>query len=118
MYRPGGSGSLAKRGLEDGRGGDFVEGKIFGGAAGALLPGEEEAAVAVCEAGGGIDAELEGPPAWIDDTLTQLGVDPATCLTDSYGSLFLAWKQRTGSPADHLTFDEIPASARLQPASL
>ena len=63
-------------------------------------------------------AELEGPPAWIDDTLARLNVDPATCLTDSYGSLFLDWKQRTGSLAEHLTFDEIPASAHLQPAAL
>ncbi len=61
-------------------------------------------------------AELEGPPAWIDRTLAQLGVGPATCLTDSYGSLFLAWKQRTGSPAENLTFDEIPTHAVLQPA--
>jgi adenylate cyclase class 2 len=61
-------------------------------------------------------AELEGPPAWIDDTLTKLGVDPATCLTDSYGRLFTAWKQRTGSPAENLTFDEIPSTAPLQPA--
>jgi adenylate cyclase class 2 len=60
-------------------------------------------------------AELEGPPAWIDRTLAQLGVDPAACLTDSYGSLFLAWKQRTGSPAENLTFDEIPTPAVLQP---
>jgi adenylate cyclase class 2 len=58
-------------------------------------------------------AELEGPPAWIDDTLARLNVDPATCLTDSYGSLFLDWKQRTGSLADHLTFDLIPAPALL-----
>jgi len=58
-------------------------------------------------------AELEGPPAWIDRTLAQLGVNPATCLTDSYGSLFLDWKQRTGSPADNLTFDEIPTHAVL-----
>ena len=61
-------------------------------------------------------AELEGPPAWIDRTLARLGVDPATCLTDSYGSLFLDWKQRTGSPAENLTFDEIPTPAVLQPA--
>jgi adenylate cyclase class 2 len=59
-------------------------------------------------------AELEGPPAWIDDTLARLGVDPATCLTDSYGRLFLAWKQRTASPAQNLTFDEIPAPSPLQ----
>jgi adenylate cyclase class 2 len=61
-------------------------------------------------------AELEGPPAWIDDTLSRLGVDPATCLTDSYGRLFLAWKERAGSPAENLTFDEIPTSEVLQPS--
>jgi adenylate cyclase class 2 len=58
-------------------------------------------------------AELEGPPAWIDDTLAKLNVDPATCLTDSYGRLFLDWKERTGSLADHLTFDLIPTPALL-----
>jgi adenylate cyclase class 2 len=61
-------------------------------------------------------AELEGPPAWIDDTLFKLGVDPATCLTDSYGRLFLAWKERTGSPAENLTFDEILSPEVMQPA--
>jgi adenylate cyclase class 2 len=55
----------------------------------------------------GTYAELEGPPAWIDRTLVTLNIDPATCLTDSYGKLFLDWKQRTGSPAQHLTFAEI-----------
>jgi adenylate cyclase class 2 len=58
-------------------------------------------------------AELEGPIAWIDATIARLGVDPQTCLTDSYGRLFLAWKERTRSSAENLTFDEIPA---LQPA--
>jgi adenylate cyclase class 2 len=52
-------------------------------------------------------AELEGPTAWIDQTLVHLGIDPATCLTDSYGKLFLDWKERTHSPAQHLTFAEI-----------
>lgn len=56
----------------------------------------------------GTFAELEGPPAWIDQTLHRLGVDHATCLTDSYGTLFLKWKDRTGSAAENLTFDEIP----------
>ena len=51
--------------------------------------------------------ELEGPTDWIDRTLAELNVDPATCLTDSYGKLFLDWKQRTGSPAENLTFAEI-----------
>jgi len=61
-------------------------------------------------------AELEGSPAWIDATLDRLGIDPATCLTDSYGRLFLAWKERTGSGANHLTFDEILSAEMLQPS--
>lgn len=66
-------------------------------------------------------AELEGPPAWIDETLNRLGVNHSACLTDSYGRLFLSWKERTGSPAANLTFEEIPRgkaeSNALQPAS-
>jgi adenylate cyclase class 2 len=57
----------------------------------------------------GTYAELEGPTAWIDQTLAKLNIDPATCLTDSYGKLFLDWKQRTGSSAENLTFAEIAA---------
>jgi adenylate cyclase class 2 len=64
----------------------------------------------------GAYAELEGPPAWIDDTLARLDIDPALCLTDSYGKLFLSWKERTGSPAEHLTFDQVIASEELSPA--
>lgn len=60
-------------------------------------------------------AELEGPTAWIDRTLKDLRIDPATCLTDSYGKLFLDWKQRTGSAAENLTFAEIaPALAAVR----
>jgi adenylate cyclase class 2 len=55
----------------------------------------------------GTYAELEGPTAWIDETLAALNIDPATCLTDSYGKLFLDWKQRTASPAENLTFAEV-----------
>ena len=51
-------------------------------------------------------AELEGPTEWIDRMLVELGIDTRTCLTESYGKLFLAWKQRTGSPAENLTFEE------------
>ncbi|HEU4636734.1 MAG TPA: class IV adenylate cyclase [Edaphobacter sp.] len=59
----------------------------------------------------GTYAEIEGPTEWIDRTLTSLRIDPATCITDSYGTLFLNWKQRTGSPTENLTFAEIPAHA-------
>jgi adenylate cyclase, class 2 len=52
-------------------------------------------------------AELEGPPDWIDSMLELLGIDPNTCLTDSYGKLFSNWKTETGHTAEHLTFTEI-----------
>jgi len=64
----------------------------------------------------GIESATMPAPAWIDATVSALGIEPATCLTDSYGRLFLTWKQRTGSPVDHLTFDQIPAPELLQPA--
>jgi adenylate cyclase class 2 len=60
----------------------------------------------------GIYAELEGPPGWIDQTLVALGVDPSTCLTDSYGRLFSAWKLRTGSPAQNLSFADVSDEVR------
>lgn len=78
-------------------------------------PSEPSAHLVIDETPIGIYAELEGSPDWIDRTVTQLGIDPATCLTDSYGKLFIDWKQRTGSPADNLTFAEIaPALASVE----
>ena len=43
--------------------------------------------------------------------LRELAVDTRTCITDSYGKLFLTWKERTGSPAENLTFAEAAAPA-------
>ncbi len=63
----------------------------------------------------GTYAEVEGPTAWIDKTLVLLEIDPATCLTDSYGKLFLDWKQRTSSPAENLTFAEITRLLAVTP---
>jgi adenylate cyclase class 2 len=59
----------------------------------------------------GVWAELEGPPEWIDATLVQLGVAEELQSTESYGKLFLRWKDETGSPAENLTFDEVGAVA-------
>ncbi|HEY0264949.1 MAG TPA: class IV adenylate cyclase [Granulicella sp.] len=56
-------------------------------------------------------AELEGPPDWIDRTVAALRIDPASCITLSYGKLFLNWKEQNQSPAENLTFDEIPVPA-------
>lgn len=58
-------------------------------------------------------AELEGPTEWIDQMLVALKVDGESRMTDSYGKLFLAWKERTGSDATDLTFEQIePALMR------
>ena len=59
----------------------------------------------------GTFAEVEGPTSWIDATLARLAVDAGTCLTESYGKLFLAWKAETGSAAMNLTFEEVNAPA-------
>ncbi len=59
----------------------------------------------------GIFAELEGDPAWIDATLAALNVPAEKRTTESYGKLFLNWKERTRSDAEHLTFDAISSDA-------
>jgi len=58
----------------------------------------------------GTFAELEGDPAWIDTTLAKLNIPAERCTTDSYGKLFLTWKDRTKSAAEHLTFDAVGSS--------
>ena len=65
----------------------------------------------------GAFAELEGPPEWIDSMLARLGVPHSACTTESYGKLFLAWKARTNSPAEHLTFDVEPTCGRERSVS-
>jgi adenylate cyclase class 2 len=59
----------------------------------------------------GVWAELEGQPAWIDTMLEKLSIAPELRTTESYGRLFLGWKEETGSPAENLTFDEVAAYA-------
>ncbi len=51
--------------------------------------------------------EIEGPPRWIDRTARTIGIRPADYITDSYVALFVTWKTRTGSTAQHMTFKEI-----------
>lgn len=51
-------------------------------------------------------AEIEGEPAWIDDTARKLGVSHERYLTSSYAELFRQWKERTRSSATNMTFQE------------
>ena len=61
----------------------------------------------VDETPSGLYAELEGPPAWIDSHLRRLAVAQPDVTTLSYGRLFEDWQQRTGSPAQNMSFAEI-----------
>jgi adenylate cyclase class 2 len=61
----------------------------------------------------GIFAELEGTPEWIDAALERLGVARDLCFTDSYGRMFLDWRERSGSSAENMTFEEVEQSRVL-----
>lgn len=56
--------------------------------------------------------EIEGLPDWIDSVAKQLGIDPADYITETYASLFFAWKKRTGCAAEGMTYAEIHSGSR------
>ena len=51
--------------------------------------------------------EIEGPRRWIDATAKKLGVSTEDYITKNYATLFLDWKQETGSMAEEMTFKAI-----------
>jgi len=55
-------------------------------------------------------AEIEGDPPNIDRIAHALGVNEGDYITDSYVGLFFRWKERTGSSALNMTFEECRAS--------
>lgn len=59
----------------------------------------------------GTFAELEGPEDWIDRIGAELGVEPSSFMTLSYGRLFDLWREKTGSSATDLTFAAIEAAS-------
>ena len=56
--------------------------------------------------------EIEGPPEWIDSVAKQLGIHSADYITETYAGLFFAWKKRTGSAADEMTYAAINSSSK------
>lgn len=52
----------------------------------------------------GFFGEIEGPARWIDRTARGLGIDRQSYITESYAELFFAWKRRTRSRANEMTF--------------
>jgi adenylate cyclase class 2 len=60
----------------------------------------------------GVFAEIEGPAEWIDSAAQKIGIARKDYITDTYAGLFWAWKQKTHSPADEMTFNSVAADAR------
>ena len=55
----------------------------------------------------GFFGEIEGPARWIDHTARLLGIGRDSYITDTYAALFYAWKRRTRSRANEMTFGAI-----------
>ena len=51
--------------------------------------------------------EIEGPPNWIDATARLLQISPKQYITLSYAELFQAWKRKTKSKAEEMTFSAV-----------
>jgi adenylate cyclase, class 2 len=56
--------------------------------------------------------EIEGPAEWIDKVAHDLDISPSDYSTDTYAGLFYAWKERTGSPANEMTFAAVNTAKR------
>ena len=50
--------------------------------------------------------EIEGAPEWIDRTAESLNLSEKDYITASYPELFARWKERTGSAAHDMTFEQ------------
>ena len=51
--------------------------------------------------------EIEGTPRWIDRTARALGINRDDYITETYAPMFFAWKRRTHSPAEEMTFRSV-----------
>jgi len=71
---------------------------------------DEHGHVVVDETPLGNFGEIEGPPDWIDQVALRIGISPSDYLTETYAGLFYAWKERTGSPANEMTFVAVHSS--------
>jgi adenylate cyclase class 2 len=52
-------------------------------------------------------AELEGKPDWIDAIAAKLGIAESQYITKSYGQLFEDWREKSGSKARNMSFEEV-----------
>jgi adenylate cyclase class 2 len=57
-------------------------------------------------------AEIEGPSRWIDRTAGALHVTTDDYITETYAALFFEWKEKTGSPAEEMTFAAVSKKSK------
>jgi len=55
--------------------------------------------------------EIEGAARWIDRTARALGIAHSDYITQTYAPMFFAWKRRSRSPADEMTFRAVRAKS-------
>ena len=67
----------------------------------------DEGHVVVDETPIGNFAEIEGPADWIDSLANKLGITTSQYITETYAGLFFAWKRKTGSRAQEMTFEAV-----------
>src|SRR5215469_12306193 len=69
--------------------------------------GDGEGQVVVDHTPIGDFCEIEGKPRWIDASAKKLRVRPEDYITKNYTTLFLEWKNETGSAAEEMTFKAV-----------
>ena len=65
----------------------------------------EPGLITIDEAPIGVFLELEGPPAWIDQSAQQLGFSAADYSTASYASLYREYRRIHPGAGENMTFD-------------
>lgn len=68
------------------------------------LPGEP-GEITIDETPIGVFLELEGPPNWIDQTASRIGLSASAYLTRSYAALYAEYRRSNPSAPADMTFD-------------
>jgi adenylate cyclase class 2 len=57
--------------------------------------------------------EIEGSARWIDETARRLDIRSTAYITQTYAELFFAWKKRSRSTVNEMTFRAVPSGSSV-----